>query len=63
MLAILLAISFMAIPIPAVEIRSSVATDWFNNGSFVWTADDFAGFYYDTGQTTAAHPDASCGVF
>jgi S-layer protein (TIGR01567 family) len=47
MLAILLAISFMAIPIDAVEIRSSVAADWFKNGSFYWTADDFAGLYYD----------------
>jgi len=35
-------ISFMANPIHAIEIRGEVAY-----GDFEWTADNFAGFYYD----------------
>jgi S-layer protein (TIGR01567 family) len=41
-LAILIAISFMTYPITGVEIRGTDATE-----GKTWTADDFAGFYYD----------------
>ncbi len=40
--AILLAMSLMVIPMHAQEIRGAIATD-----TYWWTADNFAGFYYD----------------
>ena len=40
--AILLAMSLMVIPMHAQEIRGAIATD-----TYCWTADNFAGFYYD----------------
>lgn len=40
--AILLAILFITVPIPAKEVRGQVA-----NSDFEWNAQNFAGFYYD----------------
>jgi len=40
--AILLAILFMTVPMPAKEVRGQVA-----NSNFEWNAQNFAGFYYD----------------